>query len=125
LKCKMTTVMSICLLMFCIPVFAHHGNAEFEMDQSVTLQATITEFNWGNPHSIVYFDAKNDKGEVLHWSCETAQPALLHRAGWTRDSLKPGDHVTIVAHPAKSGQPVGYLIKVVLADGRELKMGNL
>lgn len=111
--------------MFCNQVVAHHGNAEFEMDQSVTLQATISEFVWGNPHSIIYFDAKNEKGQVLRWSCEAAQPALLHRSGWTRNSLKPGDQVTIVAHPAKSGQPVGYLIKVVLADGEELKMGGL
>jgi hypothetical protein len=125
MKTKLSLVVSICLFMSCSRAVAHHGNAEFEMDQTVTLQATITEFVWSNPHSVIYFDAKNEKGQLLRWSCETAQPALLHRAGWTRNSLKPGDHVTVVAHPAKSGQPVGYLIKVVLADGEELKMGNL
>jgi hypothetical protein len=122
---KLSIVAAVWLFVFCLPAVGHHGNAEFELDQSVTLQATITEFLWSNPHSIIYFDAKNDKGQLQRWSCETAQPALLHRAGWTRDSLKPGDHVTIVAHPAKSGQPVAYLIKVILADGQELKMGNL
>lgn len=125
MKTKLSLFVSLCLFMSCSRVAAHHGNAEFEMDQTVTLQATITEFVWSNPHSVIYFDAKNEKGQLLRWSCEAAQPALLHRAGWTRNSLKPGDHVTVVAHPAKSGQPVGYLIKVVLADGEELKMGNL
>ena len=122
---KLSIVATVWLFVFCLRAVGHHGNAEFELDQSVTLPATITEFLWSNPHSVIYFDAKNDKGQVQRWSCETAQPALLHRAGWTRDSLKPGDHVTIVAHPAKSGQPVAYLIKVILADGQELKMGNL
>jgi len=107
------------------PVFAHHGNAAFELDKVQTLQATITQFVWGNPHSIIFFDAKNDKGEVQHWSCESVQPALLHRAGWTRDSLKPGDRVTILLHPVKSGNPVGYLVKVILADGQELSMPRL
>lgn len=125
MKTEISTVLIACLFMICIPTAAHHGNAEFEMDQSVNLQATVTDFVWGNPHSIIYFDAKNEKGQVLHWSCEAAQPALLHRAGWTRESLKPGDHVTIVAHPAKSGQPVGYLMKIILANGQELKLGNL
>lgn len=108
------------LLLVCTPLFAHHGNAEFEMDKNVSLQATITQFLWGNPHGIIYFDAKDDTGEVRHWTCETAQPALLHRSGWTRDSLKPGDKVTITLHPGKNGKPVGFYVKVVLANGQEL-----
>ena len=112
----------VMLLMLGLPVFAHHGNAAFELDKVESLQATITQFVWGNPHSIIFFDAKNDKGEVQHWSCESVQPALLHRAGWTRESLKPGDKVTIQLHPGKSGNPVGYLVKVILTDGQELRM---
>jgi Family of unknown function (DUF6152) len=117
-----SSIVFVMLLMFGTPVFAHHGNAAFELDKVETLQATITQFAWGNPHSIIFFDAKNDKGEVQHWSCESVQPALLHRAGWTRESLKPGDKVTIQLHPGKSGNPVGYLVKVILADGQELSM---
>ena len=110
-------------LLFSTPAFAHHGNAEFQMDQSVTLQGTITEFSWSSPHVVIYFDAKNEKGEILHWSCETSAPPKMHRDGWTRDSLKPGDHAAIVVHPAKNGQPVGILIKVLLGDGHELGTG--
>ena len=78
MKTEISIVLTVCLFMVCIPrICASHGNAEFEMDQSVSLQATITDFVWGNPHSIIYFDSKNEKGQVLHWSCEAAQPALL------------------------------------------------
>jgi hypothetical protein len=111
--------------LICAAAYAHHGNASFDNDHSMTLKGIITSFVWTNPHSQIYFDVKDDKGKVTHWSCEAAQPALLHRAGWTRNSLKPGDQVTIVAHVAKSGAPVAYLQKIILADGEELKLGAL
>jgi hypothetical protein len=124
MKTKAAIVLTIAVLSTCLPILAHHGNAAFDLTQFVTLKATVTEFVWSNPHSQIYFDVTNDKGQVTHWSCETVQPALLHRAGWTRESLKPGDQVTIVAHPSKSGAPVAYLSggKIILADGKELKM---
>jgi hypothetical protein len=125
MKTGFVILLIIGLSMFCTSGFAHHGNASFDTEHVVSLKATITNFVWTNPHSQIYFDVKNAKGQVTHWSCETAQPALLHRAGWTRDSLKPGDQVTIVAHIAKNGSPVVYLQKVILADGEELKMGGL
>lgn len=120
MRTRLSIVFAMGLFMFCIPVGAHHGNAEFAMTQSVSLQATVTDFMWTNPHIVIYFDAKNENGQVQHWSCEASAPPHLHRSGWTRESLKPGDHVTVVAHPAKNGQPVGILMKVVLADGQEL-----
>lgn len=116
-----------CVIVFAIglPAFAHHGNAEFDLTQSLTLKATIADFVWSNPHSEIFFDVKEGDGKLTRWSCEAVQPALLHRAGWTKDSLKPGDQVTIVLHPAKNGKPIGYLQKVVLANGDELRLGSL
>ncbi len=125
MKIRFAAIAVVLGLMPARPALAHHGNAQFDLHETVALKATIAEFAWGNPHSVIYFDAKNDKGQPIRWSCETVQPALLHRAGWTRESLKPGDEVTVVVHPAKNGKPVGYLIKVVLANGDELKMGDL
>jgi len=124
MKIKAAIVLAFALFSICPSIFAHHGNAAFDLTRFVTLKATITEFVWSNPHSQIYFDVTNDKGQVIHWTCETVQPALLHRAGWTRESLKPGDQVTIVAHPAKSGEPIAYLSggKIILANGNELKM---
>lgn len=123
MKVKFIVAIATCLFVFRVPLFAHHGNAEFNTQKLLTLQATITDFVWRNPHSTIYFDAKNDKGEVQRWSCESVQPALLHRAGWTRETLKAGDQIMIQLYPAKSGKPIGNLVKVILADGQVLK-GN-
>jgi hypothetical protein len=125
MKFKTAIIIPIILLAIGLPVFAHHGNAEFDLTQSLSLKATITDFVWSNPHSEIFFDVKDADGKVTRWGCEAVQPALLHRAGWTKDSLKPGDQVTIVLHPAKNGKPIGYLQKVVLADGEELRIGSL
>jgi len=63
---------------------------------------------------------KDEKGNIVHWSCETLSPGKLSRSGWKRDSLKPGEAVTITFAPAKTGAPIGLLRKVVLADGTVL-----
>jgi|SRR5580704_3970499 hypothetical protein len=100
--------------------FAHHGLSAYDEKNPVTLKGTVTEFAWSNPHSQIYFDVKDDKGNVTHWACETLNPARLLRAGWTRHSLNPGTQITISLIVAKSGSPVGFLRKLVLADGTEL-----
>lgn len=108
------------LFMVCSPTFAHHGTSAYDMTKPITLKGIITRFELVNPHSVVYFDVTDDKGNVVHWVAESIGPGRAFRAGWTRDSLKPGDHVTITLNPAKNGQPVGFLQKVVLANGKEL-----
>jgi hypothetical protein len=107
------------LSMICAQVFAHHGTSAYE-EHPITLKGTVTEFAWSNPHSQIYFDVVDDKGNAVHWSCETLSPSRLVRAGWTRTSLKPADKITIILLPAKNGTPVGYLEEVVLADGSKL-----
>ena len=99
---------------------AHHGNAAYDDKAPFTFKGTVTEFLWVNPHVQVFLDVKNEQGEVVHWGCETVSPSKLFRSGWTRDSLKPGDMVTITVYPAKSHAPVGLMRKVVLANGKEL-----
>jgi Family of unknown function (DUF6152) len=100
--------------------FAHHGLSAYDEKNPTTLKGTVTEFAWSNPHAQIYFDVKDDKGNVAHWACETLNPARLVRAGWSRHSLNPGDQITISLIVAKSGAPVGFLRKLVLADGTEL-----
>ena len=104
---------------FSAPVFAHHGTSAYE-EHPKTLQGTVTGFEWSNPHCQILFDAVDDKGNTLHWSCETLSPSRLVRAGWTRTSLKTGDKISITLLPAKNGTPVGYLEELVLADGTKL-----
>src|SRR5579863_2924688 len=112
------------LLIFSVPAPAHHGNAAYDLANPITLKGTVTEFIWSNPHVQIYFDVKDDKGKVAHWASETVSPGLLRRAGWSKDELKPGDAIAITVGPAKNGSAVGYALKIVLADGTELKMGQ-
>jgi hypothetical protein len=113
------------LLLSCGSLFAHHGNAAYDLEKTVTLKATITGFEFGNPHVQIFFDAKDEQGNAKHWSCEGTNPAMLTRIGWNRKTLKPGDEVTIIAHPnRKTGVTVIYLVRVVLANGKELDSRN-
>src|ERR1700733_2879802 len=107
------------VLMLSATLFAHHGLSAYDEKTPVTLKGTVTQFEWSNPHSQIYFDVKDDNGTVTHWACETLNPARLLRAGWTKHSLNPGDQITITLISAKSGSPVGFLRKLVLADGTE------
>ena len=108
-----------------VPALAHHGNAAYDMDKVVPLKATITGFEFGNPHVQIFFDTKDENGKVLHWNCEGTNPAMLSRIGWTKTTLKPGDQVTLYIHPNKNPEiTVGLLVKAVLADGQVLESKN-
>jgi len=111
---------AICLLAFCIPVFAHHGTAAYDETNPVTLKGTVTEFLWSNPHSQIKFNVKDEKGIIVPWVSETFAPGKLARDGWTRNILKPGDEVTVTLSPAKDGTHEGLLRTLVLPDGRQL-----
>jgi len=101
-------------------VFAHHGSAALDMSKEVTFKGTITNWLWANPHCIMYFDVTDDQGKVAHWVSETSPPIGMVQLGWHKNSLRPGDEVTIVLHVARSGATVGRTIYVVLADGTKL-----
>jgi hypothetical protein len=107
-------------LAFCSVAYAHHGNSAYDESKPITLQGTVTEFDWVNPHTQIYFDVKSANGRVAHWGCETLSPGKLTRSGWTKDSVKAGDQITITMVAAKTGAPVGILQKLVFADGRQL-----
>lgn len=126
---KWTRVKSFALLAgvlsLCAVAFAHHGAAAYS-DQVVILKdATVTKFIWANPHCIVMFDVKDDKGNVTHWAGEEGSPSAVGLLGWNRNSLQAGDVITVYIYPAKSGNPVGRLNKVVLADGKTLRDSQL
>jgi Family of unknown function (DUF6152) len=105
-----------------IPLFAHHGNAAYETSKAVVLKnATVTKFVWGNPHTFLMFDVKDDKGNIVHWAGEAGSPSSLGLIGWTKDSVQPGDVITVYIYQSKTGRPVGRLNRIVLADGTALK----
>ncbi len=112
---------SLALLMACGPLSAHHGSSNYDMSKSVSVKGTVTEFSFINPHSAIHLEAKDDKGSAEQWLIEADSPNNLARAGWNRDSIKPGDVVTIVGNRLKDGSKVMRLQKVIFADGKELK----
>ena len=108
------------MVMVCLPMSAHHGNAAFSDKVTEFKNVTVTKFAWANPHCLVEFDAKDANGKVVNWSAESGSPEALRLTGWNKNSLRPGDVIAIYVHTAKTGAPAGRLTKVVLADGTEL-----
>lgn len=101
-----------------LSVSAHHGAAEYDNTRSVSIQGTVTEVKYLNPHVLILFTVKDDKGQSVEWTAESQSPNLLSRRGWSRSTLKPGDQVTVTGHPVKNGAPAMSAQKIVFADGR-------
>ena len=99
---------------------AHHGAAAYDMGTTRTLEATIVDFRWINPHALIEFEAASEDGSVRRWTAETAGLTILLRAGWTKSTLTSGMQVTIVGHPARNGSATMILDRVVRSDGRVL-----
>jgi hypothetical protein len=112
---------ALALLIACGPAAAHHGSSNYDTTKAVSVKGTVTGFEFINPHSAIHLEAKDDKGIAEQWLIEADSPNNLARAGWTRDSLKPGDQVTITGNRLKDGSKVMRLQKVVFADGKVLK----
>jgi hypothetical protein len=109
------------LAMAGVPLSAHHGTGvAYVTDKEVTLKGIVTEWIWSNPHCGILFDVTDEKGQVVHWGAELGNPHMLSEAGLSKDTLKPGDKLTITGHPARSGAPRLELLHLVLADGRVL-----
>jgi hypothetical protein len=115
------TTSVLLLLSIAGPAYAHHGFVSwFDMSRSVTVKGTVTSFDWTNPHSYIYFDVKDEKGAIQKWSAELGAVAMLARAGWRKDTVKPRDEITLIGNPAKDGKPTMHLDKIIFANGQEL-----
>jgi hypothetical protein len=119
-RIKLITIL-LCTLAVSVPMFAHHGAAAYDTTKKITVKGTVTDWFWANPHCFLKFDAKDDKGNVVHWATEASNPSDMVNLGWSKQSFKAGDEVTVTFMPVKNGQPVGRLEQVVLADGKILK----
>jgi hypothetical protein len=112
------------LVIASVPLLAHHSNAAFDAGKRVTITGTVTEWFWANPHCLLSLDVKEADGRVVRWVVETQAPPNMIPFGWSKQSFKPGEAVTITAEPARTGKPVGRLLRAVFADGRTLLPGG-
>ena len=96
---------------------AHHSAAMFDMSKTVTLQGTVKEFQYTNPHSWLQVLVANPDGKTVEWGFETEGPSTLLRVGIKLKTFQPGDKVTIVAHPMRDGRPAGAWVSATKADG--------
>jgi hypothetical protein len=121
-KLLMSSVLLGSLSTVCGPLLAHHGSASYKTDEEVVLkQATVTKFVWANPHTMILFDVKDGNGNISHWAGEAGSPSAVRLQGWNKNSLRPGDVITVQLFPSKFESNVGRIEKIVLADGSTLK----
>jgi hypothetical protein len=95
-------------------VSAHHGNAIYDESKAVTVKGVVTEWLWANPHCLLEFDVKDDKGNSVHWTAEVSNPPDMINRGWSRKMFKAGDDVTITMIVAKNGEPIGRIARITV-----------
>ena len=122
MKIFMLPILALGVLLVSISTLAHHGESNYDTSEVVDVKGTVADFQFINPHVLVYIETKDPSGTVEKWTCEATSPNFLLRRGWTKTTLKPGDEITASGHRAKNGAPLLRLMKIV-ANGKEY--GNL
>jgi hypothetical protein len=122
---KVASLSAIVVAAFVAPALAHHSFAMFDREKTVTLQGTVKEFEWTNPHSWLRFTVNDEKtGKPALWAVELSSPGRLITMGMHADSVKPGDAVSVTFHPMKDGTRGGQFIQAVLPGGKEVIRAN-
>jgi Family of unknown function (DUF6152) len=126
MRTQLVLAVAVGLSIVAHPSPAHHSfAAEFDAAKPFELTGTVTQLVWSNPHAWIYFDVLDEKTKtVTNWAVELNSPNALLRAGWTRNSLRPGDVVTIEGSLAKDGSPTGNARSVVTSTGQRLFAGS-
>lgn len=113
-----TVTLFVMVLSFSNLLWAHHSVAGYDNTKETELHGVIKEFNWRNPHVYVVWEVKDASGKVTEWAGEMNSPTSMIQVGMNRNSLKPGDEVVITVNPSKTGNPLGIIRKITMADGR-------
>jgi hypothetical protein len=100
------------------PIAAHHSTVPFDSTRQTTLTGIVKEFDWTNPHTWIWINVPNDKGGVDLWGVEGMSPNYLGRRGWTKNTIKPGEKITIVGRPMKDGSKAAMFMSATLANGK-------
>ena len=113
--------LAIAWLLIAGVVLAHHSPAIFDRTKEVKLVGVVKEFKWGNPHSWIDLDVRNEGGTVDLWSIEMNPPSYLVKAGWKSTTIKAGETVTIMINPLRTSEKSGKFVSITLGDGKVLK----
>ena len=120
-----TSLMSIAMISMASPSIAHHSFAMFDRSKTLTLQGTVKEVQWANPHTWIQLVVSSDTGaDTSEWGIEAGSPNMMVRQGWKSQTLKVGDQVSLQAHPMLDGRKIASLVSVTLPDGRTLGSGG-
>ena len=120
-KLALFLAMIFCVVFLSAPLLAHHGEANYDTEKTVSVKGTVEQFEFVNPHVQITLDVKNDKGEIEKWIGEARSPAMLSRyGGWDKNTIKVGEVITFYGHRTRNGTPFMRLQKIVLPDGKEL-----
>jgi hypothetical protein len=123
---RVSSVLFCAAALMALPSLAHHSYAAYDLTHTVTLKGTIEAFQWSNPHSTFTLVLEPEAlGEPIKWNIITSSPAILKRFGWTHDSLKPGDRVSVLCNPVTDGSHGGRLHTVVLLDTGQILQTKL
>ena len=121
-KSALSSVVALCLAV--VPAAsAHHSQSEYDLRAKVDVEGKVTRLEWKSPHAWIYLDVTNEKGETVNWSFELPSPVTLMRRGWTRDSLKPGDHIKVAGAPARNFPAVAIANSIKDANGKPFFTG--
>jgi hypothetical protein len=123
-KVSVLAAATLSVLLCTVAAHAHHGRASYS-NEHVTLQATVTEFKFINPHVQIFFDITNDAGEVEHWQGELTAPNKLARAGWTKSTFRPGDQLQISGRAARNEGHSVAIDEILTADGQSLPLWEI
>ena len=118
-------LLAAALVSLTIPLSAHHSfGAEYDATKPITVSGVITKIEWTNPHSFIFLDVKDDKGNVANWRVEGYPPGVLYRTGWKKDTtMKPGDTITVFGWRSRDGTNWAHSREVTLPSGKKLFFG--
>ena len=116
MRTRCTALLGLGLLLAAVPALGHHAfAAEYDINKPIKLTGSVTKVEWTNPHTWFYIDVKDETGKVTNWALEMGSPNGLLRSGWTRNSIKMGDIVTVEGSGARDGGNTANARVVMLA----------
>jgi hypothetical protein len=121
LRAAATLLAAAVLAAAAAPASAHHSGAMFDQTKTVTLTGAVMDYKWVNPHTLIEMIVTDPAGKQVVWNVECSTPNILVRKGWAAHSLKPGDAITMTAHPTRDGSPAALVMAVTVPGGAVLK----